>query len=185
MIDIAALKAIAKAATPGPRRFEVNRKRKAVELSGGSPRFDKSIMTFARYGMDRAAPVFWFWQKGENWSEKPKRADELAVAVPGREHHADWFAVIDHPDARFLETNPADVVEIIERLERAEAENAKLREALHALSMPKDIQGNKARIELAKRWGLRVPVTHSDLVTVIARAAMEGAATEKKENADG
>lgn len=47
-----------------------------------------------------------------------------------------------------------------------------LLEALDALSRPKDLRGNRTRIELAQRLGLRVPASHSDLVTVIARAAL-------------
>ena len=55
--------------------------------------------------MNGAAPVFWFWDYNKAVG-KPARADELAVAVDGREHHADWFADIDHPDARLIAAAP-------------------------------------------------------------------------------
>ena len=104
--DIASLRALYEAATPGPWRWEINRKNKSVEICGGHPkqgfgRYDLTVMSFARWGMNSAAPRFWNWSNG-NWSTPPKRADELAVAVPGREHHANWFADIDHPDAQII-----------------------------------------------------------------------------------
>lgn len=97
--------------TPGPWRWEVNRKSKTVELCGGNPRrgfgrYDKTVLSFKRWGMSGATPVFWFWQDGETWSEKPKGAGELAIPAPGRKHHADWFALIDHPDARLIAAAP-------------------------------------------------------------------------------
>lgn len=135
--ELARLEGLAEKATKGPRRWRVNRQYKTVELGGGSPRFDKSIMTFQRFGMRGAAPAFWFWENGRNWSEEPKRADELAVAEPGREHHQKWHALIDHPDAQFLEISPDDVLRLIAtiraeraRADTAEAEREELREAI-------------------------------------------------------
>lgn len=96
--------------TPGPWRWEVNRSHKSVKLCGGPPkrgfgRYDLTVMDFRRFGMTGAAPVFWFWDYDE-YVGKPCRADELALAVEGREHHADWFANIDHPDARLIASAP-------------------------------------------------------------------------------
>lgn len=94
--------------TPGPWRWEVSRTSQRVELCGGLPagRFDKTVLSFARWGLNQAAPVFWFWQEGRSWSDEPKRADALAVAAPGREHHANWFAEINHPDAHLIAAAP-------------------------------------------------------------------------------
>ena len=93
-------------ATPGPWRWEVNRTSKSIELCGGPPkrgfgRYDLTVMGFERYGMHGAAPVFWDWDK-DQFVGTPHRADKLAVAVEGREHHASWFADIDHPNAALI-----------------------------------------------------------------------------------
>ncbi|MGQ2942962.1 MAG: hypothetical protein ACT6Q7_03050 [Blastomonas fulva] len=96
--------------TPGPWRWEVNRASKSIKLCGGPPnkgfgRYDLTVMEFCRYGMNKAAPVFWDWCT-ERFVGTPHRADALAVTVEGREHHADWFADIDHPDARLIAAAP-------------------------------------------------------------------------------
>jgi hypothetical protein len=105
--------------TPGPWRWEVNRKHKTVQLCGGPPkrgfgRYDLTVLSFRRYGMNGAAPVFWNWDM-ERYVGKPERADELAIHVNGREHHADWFADVDHPDARLIAAAP----ELLEALCKA------------------------------------------------------------------
>lgn len=97
--------------TPGPWRWEVNRKHRTVQLCGGEPkegfgRYDKTVLSFRRWGLQGATPVFWFWKDGRNWSEEPKTAAALAVPAEGREHHRDWFALIDHPDARLIAAAP-------------------------------------------------------------------------------
>lgn len=93
--------------TPGPWRWEINRKHKSVQLCGGLPAgtFDKTVLSFERYGMKGAAPVFHNWTE-DGWGGAPKRADELAVEKAGREHHADWFALIDHPNAHLIAAAP-------------------------------------------------------------------------------
>ena len=108
--------------TPGPWRWEVDRSSRRVQICGGRPfgHFDKTVLSFKRWGMSSAAPVFWFWEDGRHWSDEPKRAHELAKPFPGREHHADWLADVDHPDARLIALAPQMAEEII-RL-RAEVE---------------------------------------------------------------
>lgn len=96
--------------TPGPWRWELNRTSKSVRLCGGPPhkgfgRYDLNVLTFKRYGIQGAAPVFWNWDL-ERFVGDPHRADELALDVKGREHHSHWFADIDHPDARLIAAAP-------------------------------------------------------------------------------
>lgn len=100
--------------TPGPWRWEINRHAKQVELCGGDGSrrgiggiYDCPVMTFKRYGMSSAAPVFWEWDTDRGVAKsEPLRADKLAVEVAGREHHAIWFADIDHPNARLIAAAP-------------------------------------------------------------------------------
>lgn len=96
--------------TPGPWRWEVNRAHKSVKLCGGPPnqgfgKYDLTVLGFKRYGIQGAAPEFWDWNL-EKLYGTPYRADALAVAVEGREHHAEWFADINHPDARLIAAAP-------------------------------------------------------------------------------
>lgn len=93
--------------TPGPWRWEINRKHKSINLCGGLPAgtYDKTVLGFERYGMNGAAPVFHNWT-AEGWGGKPYRAFEVAVEKAGREHHADWFALIDHPNAHLIAAAP-------------------------------------------------------------------------------
>ncbi len=97
--------------TPGPWRWEVSLNSRRVELCGGPPkkgfgRYDLTVMSFKRWGTQSAAPVFWHWNSEGGWIGKPKRADEIAVAAEGREHHERWFRLIDHPDARLMQAAP-------------------------------------------------------------------------------
>lgn len=87
--------------TPGQWRWEINLKHKTVNLCGGErPKFDLTIMGFRRWGMAGAAPAF------INPRKIMQRADEFTAIVPGREHHADWFQAIDHPDANLIAAAP-------------------------------------------------------------------------------
>jgi hypothetical protein len=127
-VDIEALRALIEAATPSPWRWEINRKSRNVEICGGPAkggfgRYDLTVLSFVRWGLNSAAPQFWHWNSEGGWTGKPQRADELAVAVDGRKHHADWFADIDHPDAQLI-------VAAVNALPDLLTEVAVLREAL-------------------------------------------------------
>lgn len=90
--------------TPGPWRWELNLKSKKIELCGGVPRYDLSVMRFVRWGMTGAAPqVMQASPRGMNIMHHVK---EFACKALGREHHADWFQTIDHPDMRLIEAAP-------------------------------------------------------------------------------
>lgn len=120
--DLDALEKLADEATPGPWRWEVSLKSKQVALCGGPPKsgfgaFDHDVMTFRRWGMSGAAPVFWRW---EGHLGHPIRADEAAAPVEGREHHASWFRTIDDPNAAFIAAaNPATIKALIAELKEA------------------------------------------------------------------
>lgn len=114
--------------TRGPWRWELNNRSKAVSLSGTNPDprwktpFDWHLMTFDRYGMSGAAPAF------VDADGVLRRADAFAVPAPGRLHHADWFRLIDHPDAHLIAAAP-DLLEALKSalplVERAATEETR------------------------------------------------------------
>ncbi len=83
--------------TPGPWKWTVNPKSHEVELSRGG--VGDIVMGFERWGMMSATPRF-------RVDGQMKRAVDVSVAEPGREHHAAWWRIIDHPDARLIEAAP-------------------------------------------------------------------------------
>lgn len=95
--------------TPGPWHWEVNEKGKSVQLCGGVPRYDRTVMDFVRWGMGGAMPRF---QDASDHGLLTKCL-KWAKAVIGREHHAHWFKSLDHPDARLIAAAP----ELLEALE--------------------------------------------------------------------
>jgi hypothetical protein len=99
-------------ATPGPWRWELNLKSKRIQLCGGKPQYDLTVMDFVRWGMDGAAPRF-NTERRENL-KLMERIEKFAVIVPGREHHADWFQAVDHPDARLIASAP-DMLTVLKK----------------------------------------------------------------------
>ena len=85
--------------TPGPWRWEVNHKYKQVSLCG-ERNFDLEVMDFRRWGMQGAQPMF------RDDDQILHGVDVFSAAVPGREHHAEWFQTLDHPDARLIAAAP-------------------------------------------------------------------------------
>ena len=88
--------------TPGPWRWELNEKGKSVQLCGGVPRYDRTVMDFVRWGMGGAMPRF---QDSSDHGLLTK-CIKWAKAVIGREHHAHWHKELDHPDARLIAAAP-------------------------------------------------------------------------------
>ncbi len=89
--------------TPGPWRWELNEKSKQLQLCGGVPKFDLTVIDLERWGMDSAIARF---RTGGDGLNIMKRATEFGVAVQGREHHSQWFKAIDHPDANLISAAP-------------------------------------------------------------------------------
>lgn len=97
--------------TPGPWRWEINIKGHRLQLCGGIPRFDKTVLDFGRWGMGSATARF----RTEINLMSP--AKDFAEVVQGREHHAEWFQTINHPDARLIAAAP-DLLESCKNLIR-------------------------------------------------------------------
>ena len=130
--------------TPGPWRWELNLASKQVRLCGGKVKFDLNVMDFVRYGMSNAAPRFNI-ERRENL-HLMTRADELGCIVAGREHHAEWFQGIDHPDARLIEAAPLmyeALKEVMEAIDKEYGPNPanfpKARAALQAAKGGEDV----------------------------------------------
>jgi hypothetical protein len=96
--------------TPGPWRWELNEKSKRVVMCGGNPHYDLDVMSFARWGMGSATPLF-REDVDRMCIMHPARKWEIPVA--GREHHAAWFQTLNHPDANLIAAAP----ELLEALE--------------------------------------------------------------------
>lgn len=99
--------------TPGPWRWEVNRKSKDIKLVGGHPQFDKTVMDFERWGMGGASPRFALHFGDAHIMTRLCDRPEWIKPFSGRLHHADWCAGAIHPDARLIEAAP----ELLEALE--------------------------------------------------------------------
>jgi hypothetical protein len=95
--------------TPGPWRWEYNAKHKSVQLVGGKPMYDLTVMDFERWGMSGAVPRFVEPSGvGEGLMLMFRLCDRRDWVEPlkGREHHADWCAAVSHPDARLMAAAP-------------------------------------------------------------------------------
>ncbi len=93
--------------TPGPWRWEFNRKHKALNLVGGRPMYDLTIMDFDRWGMGGAvATLRDLAHDGMNIMHRlPDRPDWIKPFTE-RPHHADWCSDVVHPDMRLMAAAP-------------------------------------------------------------------------------
>jgi hypothetical protein len=57
-------------------------------------------MDFVRYGMGSASPRFL------DAEHLMVRADELAVNIPGEDHHSKWHQTLEHDDAQLIAASP-------------------------------------------------------------------------------
>ncbi|WP_321953143.1 hypothetical protein [Paraburkholderia bannensis] len=103
--------------TPGPWRWEYNATHRSVQLVGGRPKFDFTVMDFVRWGMGGAAPRFIEPSEVMNGLQLMHRICDRAdwrAPFEGRAHHANWCAGLTHPDARLMAASP----ELFEEIER-------------------------------------------------------------------
>ncbi len=104
--------------TAGPWRWEVNRKSKVINLVGGRPQFDKTVMDFERWGMGGASPRFALQFGDAHIMTRLCDNPEWIKPLSGRSHHADWCAGVAHPDAKLIEAAP-ELLEALELVENA------------------------------------------------------------------
>jgi hypothetical protein len=89
--------------TPGPWRWELNVDHKEVQLVGGVPQFDLTVLDMVSWGMSGARIRL---REDVDRMNIMRNCEDFAQPVPGREHHARWFQDIDHPDARLIAAAP-------------------------------------------------------------------------------
>lgn len=105
--------------TPGPWRWEYNAEHKSVHLVGGKPKYDLTVMDFARWGMGGAVPRFRDTSlDGMNLMDRLCDKQDWIATAPGREHHKNWFRLVTHPDARLMASAP-DLLEALKELRYA------------------------------------------------------------------
>lgn len=92
--------------TPGPWRWEFNLKHRGVQLCGGRPLYDLTVMEFRRWGMNSAIPHVLQPKGPEDKLTLLTSSADFAVIQPGREHHASWFQLVNHPDMNLIEAAP-------------------------------------------------------------------------------
>lgn len=102
--------------TAGPWRWEFNRKHKQMQLVGGKPMYDLTIMGFERWGMGNAQAVLRDTaHDGMNIMHKLSDRPDWIAPFDGRSHHADWCSSVNHPDMRLMAAAP----ELLEALKDA------------------------------------------------------------------
>ena len=93
---VARLREVGEKATAGPWFWNVNLKSRQMQLEAQIAGYE-TVMDFVRWGMGGAQARFKVETKpGLGLMHK---AETMTKAVPGREHHADWYQTIEHPDA--------------------------------------------------------------------------------------
>jgi hypothetical protein len=102
--------------TAGPWRWECCPKRKSMQLCGGKPTYDLTVMDFVRVGMNGAGA------RVIDTSETPLKilvsALQFAQTQEGRAHHADWFKVLRHPDLDLIAAAPDLAEALIEMVSK-------------------------------------------------------------------
>ncbi len=93
--------------TPGPWRWEINERFKTIQLVGGRPHFDLTIIQPTRWGLNSATLLIRDTaHDGLNILYKPHKRRDWIAPFEGREHHVDWCANVVHPDMQLITAAP-------------------------------------------------------------------------------
>jgi len=93
--------------TPGPWRWEFSQQNRQLQLVGGRPQFDLTIIDFARWGMGGATMRLRDTaHDGMNLMYRVHERQDWITPEPGRKHHKHWHQLLTHPDAQLIEAAP-------------------------------------------------------------------------------
>jgi hypothetical protein len=93
--------------TPGPWRWELSAEHKSLQLVGGRPQYDLTIIEPTRWGMNRATMMIRDTaHDGMNIMHKLHERPDWIAPFPGRAHHASWCANVIHPDMLLIASAP-------------------------------------------------------------------------------
>ena len=99
--------------TPGPWRWEINLQSKCLDLVGGRPQYDLTIIDFERWGMNKATMRLRDTaHDGMNLMYRVHERPDWIAPEQGREHHQQWHQLLNHPDARLISAAP-DLLEAL------------------------------------------------------------------------
>lgn len=101
--------------TPKPWRWEFNSRSRRLELVGGEPRYDLTIMDFVRWDMNGAIMRLRENQKNLNIMRRVCDIPSWISPIKGREHHYQWCSTINHPDAILMAAAP-DLLDALKNL---------------------------------------------------------------------
>lgn len=101
--------------TPGPWFWSVNEKSKSIQITAMDG-MGTTVMDFQRWGMQHATPRFNDKSAGGEVSLM-KCAIDYSSPILGREHHAEWFKGLNHPDAQLMIAAP-DLLEALKYAKR-------------------------------------------------------------------
>lgn len=93
--------------TEGPWRWELNEKHRSVQLVGGRPMYDLTIIQPIRWGLGGATLFIRDTaHDGMNLMHKLHERRDWIAPHHGRAHHASWCADVVHPDMRLMAASP-------------------------------------------------------------------------------
>lgn len=131
-IDLEAIRARAESATPGPWWWAGERSTQRISINARSPIGACEVLTFWRWGMQNAKPVF---SDNAKCLLLPDTEDRLIYQVcPDATSHEDprvyrqTISGVRHPDAEFMVHSRQDVDDLLAHIDALEAQLQELRE---------------------------------------------------------
>lgn len=155
--ELDAIKARLDGATPGPWSWLCRPGAKVISLESAK----WVVMRFSRWGMQSATPAF----KDKN--KNLQKAAEFMEVEPGREHHAEWHRVLNHPDADLIAHAPTDVARLLAEVERQGAQID------HLLGQSKRLQVSHNCLERIRRTVDSVQLSDESVAECVERLQAE------------